>query len=101
LTTTPITNATSNYNQLRFSASYGASTKPGPSAGTSIGYDFVQDQLQYGAVQATYNWDCCGLSFEMRRYSLGTVRDDTQYLYSFTLAGVGSAGSLRRATRIF
>jgi LPS-assembly protein len=99
--TTPITNAVSNYQQVRFSASYGASTKLGPSAGTSVGYDFVQDQLQYGAIQAAYNWDCCGLSFEMRRYSLGTVRDDTQYLYSFTLAGVGSAGSLRRAARIF
>jgi LPS-assembly protein len=99
--TTPVLNATSNYNQLRFSASYGASTKAGLSAGTSIGYDFVQNQLQYGAGQAAYNWDCCGLSFEVRRYSLGTVRDDTQYLYSFTLAGVGSAGSLRRAARIF
>ncbi|QNI31480.1 LPS-assembly protein LptD [Alloacidobacterium dinghuense] len=98
---TAVTNATSNYNQLRFSASYGASTKAGLSAGTSIGYDFVQNQLQYGAGQAGYNWDCCGLSFEVRRYSLGTVRDDTQYLYSFTLAGVGSAGSLRRAARIF
>ena len=96
-----VTNPISNYNQLRFSASYGAATKAGLSAGTSIGYDFVQSQLQYGAAQAAYNWDCCGLSFEVRRYSLGTVRDDTQYLYSFTLAGVGSAGSLRRAARIF
>jgi LPS-assembly protein len=98
---TTVTNPTSDYNQLRFSASYGASTKAGLSAGTSIGYDFVQDQLQYGAGQASYNWNCCGLSFEVRRYSLGAVRDDTQYLYSFTLAGVGSAGSLRRAARIF
>jgi LPS-assembly protein len=98
---TTVTNPVSDYNQLRFSASYGTSAKAGLSAGTSIGYDFVQNQLQYGAGQAGYNWDCCGLSFEVRRYSLGTVRDDTQYLYSFTLAGVGSAGSLRRAARIF
>jgi LPS-assembly protein len=103
-TTTPSTTtsaATSNYNQVRFAASYGASTKAGPSAGVSVGYDFVQNQLQYGAIQTGYNWDCCGLSFEVRRYSLGTVPEDTQYLYSFTLAGVGSAGSLRRAVRIF
>ncbi len=99
--TTVITNPISNYNQLRFSINYGASTKAGLSAGTSIGYDFSQNQLQYGAGQAAYNWNCCGLSFEVRRYSLGTVRDDTQYLYSFTLAGVGSAGSLRRAARLF
>ena len=101
LPTAPSPNPTSDYNQLRFSASYGKSTKAGFSAGTTIGYDFVQSQFQYDAVQTGYNWDCCGLSFEMRRYSLGTVRDDTQYLYSFTLAGVGSAGSLRRAARIF
>jgi LPS-assembly protein len=99
--TTSVSNITTNYNQLRFSASYGGATKAGLSLGSSIGYDFVQNQLQYGAGQAAYNWDCCGLSFEVRRYSLGAVRDDTQYLYSFTLAGVGSAGSLRRAVRIF
>ncbi|WP_158752401.1 LPS-assembly protein LptD [Acidobacterium sp. S8] len=101
LPTAPSPNPTSNYNQLRFSASYGRATKAGFSAGTTLGYDFVQNQFQYDAFQAGYNWDCCGLSFEMRRYSLGSVRDDTQYLYSFTLAGVGSAGSLRRAARIF
>ena len=64
--------------------------------GSALGVPLVD-----GAGQAGYNWDCCGLSFEIRRYSLGTVRDDTQYLYSFTLAGVGSPGSLRRAARIF
>jgi LPS-assembly protein len=86
---------------VRLTASYGNSTKAGFGAGTTIGYDFVQHQLQYGAAQATYNWNCCGLSFEIRRYSLGSVRDDTQYLYNFTLAGIASAGSLRRAERIF
>lgn len=100
-TVTSSTNVVTNYNQLRLAASYGASTKTGLSAGTSIGYDFVQNQLQYGAAQAAYNWNCCGLSFEVRRYSLGAVRDDTQYLYSITLAGIASAGSLRRAERIF
>jgi len=98
---TQATNIISNYNQLRLTASYGSSTKGGLSAGGTLGYDFVQNQLQYGAIQSSWNWDCCGLSLEVRRYSLGAVRDDTQYLYSFTLAGVGSAGSLRRAVRIF
>src|SRR5579884_1762076 len=95
------TSIISNYEQLRLTASYGSSTKAGLSAGGTLGYDFVQNQLQYGAIQSAWNWDCCGLSLEVRRYSLGAVRDDTQYLYSFTLAGVGSAGSLRRAVRIF
>jgi LPS-assembly protein len=59
------------------------------------------NERQYLGVQTGYNRDCCGLAFEMRRYSLGTVRDDTQYLFSFTLAGVGSAGSLRPVSRVF
>lgn len=97
----PATNVTTNYNQFRWSATYGSPIKAGLSAGTYGGYDFVLNQLQYGAFETAYNWNCCGLSFEIRRYSLGAVRDDTTYLYSFTLAGVGSAGSLRRAERVF
>lgn len=98
---TPATNVITDYNQFRWSATYGSPVKDGLSAGTYGGYDFVLDQLQYGAFEAAYNWNCCGLSFEIRRYSLGAIRDDTTYLYSFTLAGVGSAGSLRRAERAF
>ena len=98
---TPTTNVTTDYNQFRWSATYGSPVKGGLSAGTYGGYDFVLNQLQYGAFETAYNWNCCGLSFEIRRYSLGAVRDDTTYLYSFTLAGVGSAGSLRRAERVF
>jgi LPS-assembly protein len=52
-------------------------------------------------VQSNYNWNCCGLSFEVRRYSLGTVPEHTTFLYSFTLANVGSAGSLSWAERVF
>jgi LPS-assembly protein len=100
-TTDNPTSVTTDYNQVRLTASYGDSKKAGFGMGGTVGYDFVQHQLQYGAAQATYNWNCCGLSFEIRRYSLGTVRDDTQYLYNFTLAGIASAGSLRRAERIF
>jgi LPS-assembly protein len=97
-TTTPLI---TDFNQLRLSAVYGSPTKLGLSGGVNMGYDFTLDTLQYNGVQATYNWNCCGLNFEVRRYSLGSVRDDTQYLYSFTLAGVGSAGSLKRAERVF
>jgi LPS-assembly protein len=88
-------------NQLRVSAVYGSPTKRGFSAGGNLGYDFTLNERQYLGVQTGYNRDCCGLAFEMRRYSLGTVRDDTQYLFSFTLAGVGSAGSLRPVSRVF
>ncbi len=67
----------------------------------NTGYDFVLGQLQYAGVQATYNWDCCGLTFGYRRFQLGSVRDETQYLYSFTLANFGSVGDIRRSNSIF
>jgi LPS-assembly protein len=69
------------------------------------GYDFVQHQVQYGGVQAVYNWNCCGLTVGYRRFELGTVgstsRDETQWLYSFTLANFGAVGDIRRANSVF
>lgn len=64
-------------------------------------YDFVLGQLQHMGVQAVYNWDCCGLTLGYRRFQLGSVRDETQYLYSFTLANFGSVGDIRRSNSIF
>ncbi len=97
-TTTP---GISDFNQLRLAAVYGSPTRHGLSAGVNLGHDFTLAQTQYASAQAGYNRDCCGLTFELRRYSLGTVRDDTQYLFSFTLAGVGTAGNLNRMLRVF
>ena len=91
----------SDFNQLRLAAIYGSPVKHGFSAGMNLGYDIDQKQTQYMGVQSGWNRDCCGLTVEMRRYSLGTVRDDTQYLFSFTLASVGTAGNLTRITRVF
>jgi len=69
------------------------------------GYDFVQHEVQYGGVQAVYNWNCCGLTVGYRRFELGTIgstsRDETQWLYSFTLANFGAVGDIRRANSVF
>ncbi len=65
------------------------------------GYDFVNRALQYAGVQAVYNWNCCGLTVGYRRFALGSVRDETQYLYSFTLANFGSVGDIRRSNTVF
>jgi LPS-assembly protein len=65
------------------------------------GYDFVNKALQYAGVQTVYNWNCCGVSLGYRRYALGSVRDETQYLYSFTLANFGSVGDIRRSNTVF
>jgi LPS-assembly protein len=65
------------------------------------GYDYVLNALQYAGVQAVYNWNCCGLNFGYRRFNLGTIRNETQWLYSFTLANFGSVGDIRRSNSAF
>jgi LPS-assembly protein len=89
------------YSLLRLLLGYGDPTKRGLSAGVNAGYDFVQNALQYGGIQSSYNWDCCGLSVEYRRLALGSVRNENQYSFNFTLAGVGAAGNLKHSERIF
>jgi LPS-assembly protein len=80
---------------------YGHPGKRGVSAGGSLGYDVEQKFLQYGAVQTSYNWDCCGISVEYRRFALGSVRNENQFRFAFTLANVGTFGNLRRQERLF
>jgi LPS-assembly protein len=89
------------YNLLRLLLGYGAPTKRGLSVAANAGYDLTQDALQYGGVETSYNLDCCGLVVEYRRLALGSVRNENQYSFSFTLAGVGAAGNLTHSERIF
>ena len=87
--------------QLQPFLSIGKQSGAGFNFAANAGYDFVLGQLQYGGLQAVYNWNCCGLTVGYRRLQLGTVRDETQYLYSFTLANFGSAGDILRSNSIF
>jgi LPS-assembly protein len=87
--------------QLQPFLSIGKPSGAGFNLAANAGYDFVLGQLQYGGVQATYNWNCCGLTFGYRRFELGSIRDETQYLYSFTLANFGSVGDIRRSNSVF
>ena len=87
--------------QLQPFLSIGKPSGAGFNLAANTGYDFVLGDLQYAGVQATYNWDCCGLTFGYRRFQLGSVRNETQYLYSFTLANFGSVGDIRRANSVF
>lgn len=87
--------------QLQPFVSIGKQSRVGFNFAANAGYDFVQNSLQYAGVQAVYNWNCCGLTFGYRRFELGSIRDETQYLYSFTLANFGSVGDIRRTTSVF
>ena len=89
------------FDQVRTQLGYGSPTKRGWSAAASIGFDREFNLLQYSAAQSAYNWDCCGVSFEYRRFSLGSVRNENQYRFAFTLANIGSFGNLKRQERLF
>ena len=87
--------------QIQPFVSIGKQTRAGFNFAANAGYDFVQQSLQYAGVQTVYNWNCCGLTFGYRRFELGSIRDETQYLYSFTLANFGSVGDIRRSNSVF
>jgi len=87
--------------QVQPFVSIGKQSRVGFNMAANMGYDFVQNSLQYAGVQAVYNWNCCGLTFGYRRFELGSIRDETQYLYSFTLANFGSVGDIRRSNSVF
>ena len=93
--------STSDFSQLRVLGGYGAPSKLGFGAAASANFDLKQDSLQYAAVQASYNWDCCGFTAEYRKYELGAVRNEGVERFSFTLKNIGSAGNLNRADRLF
>lgn len=89
------------FHQFRLLFGYGQLNKRGFSGATSLGFDANHGSLQYSTVQTSYNWDCCGLSLEYRRFALGAVRNENQYRFAFTLANVGAFGNLRRQERLY
>jgi LPS-assembly protein len=93
--------APSKFNQYRLLLGYGSPNKRGLNAAMNVGYDANLNFLQYSAVQTSYNWDCCGLSVEYRRYVLAPVRNENQYRFAFTLANIGTFGNMKRQERIF
>jgi LPS-assembly protein len=90
-----------NFTQMRVLFGFRKPTSAGLSAAANAGIDLDLGTVQYGAIQATYNWNCCGVSVEYRKYELGTARNDNGYKFNFTLANIGSAGNLRHSDQVF
>jgi LPS-assembly protein len=67
----------------------------------NLGLDAQLNQVQYGSAQLAYNWDCCGVNVEYRRFALAQVRNENQFRFTFSLANVGAFGNLRRTERLF
>jgi LPS-assembly protein len=97
--TTP--QATCKFQQFRVALGYGSLTRRGFSAASSFGFDAELRQLQFATAQTTYNWDCCGMTLEYRRYAIANVRNENLFRFTFTLANIGSLGNLRRQERLY
>jgi len=93
--------AVETFNQFRLTGGFGHPSRRGFSLAGNLGYDVNLTSLQYNAIQTSYNWDCCGLNFEYRRFVLGPVRNESQYRFAFSLANIGTFGNLRRQERVF
>jgi LPS-assembly protein len=99
-----VSSSVSNFNQLRLLLGYGSPTKAGLGVAANVGLDLRAGDsglVQYGALQGSYNWNCCGFSVEVRKYELGAVRNETSERFNFTLLNIGTAGNLRRAASLF
>lgn len=101
-----VSSAVSDFSQLRLLMGYGSPTKPGFGIAANVGLDLNYKMarsglVQYGALQTSYNWNCCGLSVEYRKYELGSVRNESVERFNFTLVNIGTAGNLRRAASLF
>jgi LPS-assembly protein len=97
----PTQAATLEFQQFRVALGYGKLNKPGLSAATSFGIDSNTGLLQFATAQTTYDWDCCGMTVEYRRYSIANVRNENLFRFTFTLANIGSFGNLRRQERLY
>lgn len=89
------------FNQFRATVSYGRPSKRGLTGAGTFGFDSASGLLQYTAVQTTYNWDCCGFTFEYRRFALGAIRNENQFHFALLLSNVGTFGTLRRQDRVY
>jgi LPS-assembly protein len=92
----------SQFHQFRVLLGYGSPSKHGFSTMSNIGFDANAVFLQYGSLQSTYNWDCCGFSVGYRRFALFSVkRVENEFFFQFNLANIASFGNLRRQERLF
>jgi len=88
-------------NQVRALAGYGEPNRHGFNLTVGASYDFTKSAFQNQIVEVSYNGSCCGIGFEYRRFSFGTIRNENQYSVVFRIANLGSAVNLRRQEKIF
>ncbi len=88
-------------NQLSTLVRLGDFNRRGWNVAVRSNYDYRQTIFIYNATQATYNTDCCGFSFEWRRFAIGQTRNENQFRVALSIANVGSFGTLSPRERMF
>jgi LPS-assembly protein len=76
-------------------------SKHGFNGAFQIAMDSRIGYIQGISGQSSYNWDCCGVTFEYRRFALGTVRNENFYKIALSLTNFGTFGTLRRLERLY
>ena len=89
------------FNQYRVGVTYGGMSRRGLNGAVSVGVDSRVGYIQSATLQTNYNWDCCGIAFQYSRWALGSVRNENAYRFSFSLANVGSFGTIRRLQSLY
>jgi LPS-assembly protein len=87
-------------NQLRGFIGFGDPNHRGLNAGFTTIYDYRIGVMQYATTQVTYNTDCCGLSVQFRRFNIG-ARNENQFRVAFSVANIGTFGTLKKQERMF
>ena len=96
-----VASSVADFSQMQVKLGLERQNKSGLSVATNAGIDLDLGTVQYGAIQTSYNWNCCGVSVEYRKYELGTARNENVYRFNFTLANIGSAGNIRHSEQVF
>jgi LPS-assembly protein len=87
--------------QIRTLFGYGQMNKKGWNVTAGFSYDLRQGVAEDELLQAGYNGNCCGFSIGYQRLSLGTIRDENQFRFSFIIANIGTFGNLRPQGPVF
>jgi LPS-assembly protein len=87
-------------NQFRGMLMVGNDNRRGWNTAFSAIYDYRIGVMQFATTQVTYNTDCCGFSVQYRRFAIGT-RNENQFRVAFSVANIGSFGTLKRQERLF
>lgn len=103
--TAPTNTAITRFNQFGIHAAYGSANRRGLNGSMSVAMDANAPKgsnlLQSSIFQSSYNWDCCGITFEYLRFTPGPVRNENSYRFVFSLANIGSFGTLKPQQQIF